>query len=488
MKKSIEINNKNLIIYTILIVFAILISLQSSNSPINTNGYISTDVSVWTNIAKRMSHGQIMYKDFFDHKGPLLYFIYYFAYVLGKNLGIWMIDLICNIINVFMIYKISKSVLKNKEKSLIVVSACMLFICTLCDEKPCTESIALPFILIAFYQFTKFGFNTKNFNRKESLCTGICFAIVLLLKPNIASLWVVYYIYIFIKLIREKEIKHLSQIIGFSITGAIIVFLPIILYLIKNAALIDFIDTYLLLNFKYANNKENSIIYIILYFISNTNYIIVLIGAIYIGLINMKRKLDKMDYQALKVSFMYFIFTFYLAIMPQRGYLHYLIPVLPTFIIPLTICLKYIKIDKKLDKMIVIVIFLLCFVLSVYNIKIQLYKQSNYISSCKEIAERVQKLTEKEDNVLVLGNKTIIYLMSDRNYKGKYFYQIPIAIQNEDISKEVIEEIKDDLPNLIVNLMNNGGENESTTFGQQIKKILIENYITDDEIIYVMSE
>ena len=485
MKKSLKYNYKNLIIYIILIIFAILISLQSSISPIYSNGYISIDVSVWTNIANRMSHGQIMYKDFFDHKGPILYFLYYLGYLFGEYLGIWMLDLICNIINVLIIYKISKLILKNKVKSLIVVAICTCFMCGLCIENPCTESLSLPIILISLYEFTKYTLNIKKFSRKESLCTGICFAIVLLLRPNIATLWVVYYIYIFVKLVREKEVKHLIQVIVFSITGVIIVFLPIILYLIKNTAFIDFINTYIVFNFKYANNKESSIIEVIQYFIIYTNYIIVLIVALYIGLINMKRKLNKVEYQSLKVSFIYFIFTFYMAVMPQRIYLHYLITILPTLIVPLAIYLKYMKTNKKIDTIIIIVSFLLCLVLSVYNITLQLYKQSNYISYFKEISDKVQELTEKEDNVLTLGNSSIVYLMSDRNYKGKYLYQTPIVNQNEEIFQDVIKEIKNDLPNLIVNSMTNWDVDEITIFEQEIKRILDENYITDDEIIYI---
>ena len=61
---------------------------------------------------------------------------------------------------------------------------------------------------------------------------------------------------------------------------------------------------------------------------------------------------------------------------------------------------------------------------------------NNYLKVYEKISKEVQSLTQKEDNVLVLGNNAIIYLMSNREYKGKYLYQIPIANQDEKIAKE----------------------------------------------------
>lgn len=84
MKKGIRV--KSCYVYMILIIFGILISFQSSTSPMNTEA-TSTDVSVWISIAKKMEHGQVMYRDIFDHKGPILYLIYYLGYTFRKNLG-----------------------------------------------------------------------------------------------------------------------------------------------------------------------------------------------------------------------------------------------------------------------------------------------------------------------------------------------------------------------------------------------------------------
>ena len=113
-------------------------------------------------------------------------------------------------------------------------------------------------------------------------------------------------------------------------------------------------------------------------------------------------------------------------------------------------------------------------------------RHSNYVY--EKISKEVQALTKKDDNVLVLGNNATIYLIADREYKGKYLYQTPIANENEEFAKEVVEEIKKDLPNVIVNTiskLNEEGRQDLTNFERKIKAILNQNYTTKGKIIYV---
>lgn len=70
-----KVNKKNVIIIIIIILIAILVSMLSSISIMNKCA--STDVSVWVNIAKKMNQGEVIYRDMFDQKGPLLFFTYF---------------------------------------------------------------------------------------------------------------------------------------------------------------------------------------------------------------------------------------------------------------------------------------------------------------------------------------------------------------------------------------------------------------------------
>ena len=476
-----KINRKDLITYIIIIIIAIIMTM-SNYIFIGKDGYLSTDVAVWTNIAKGMEQGKIIYKDIFDHKGPLLYFFYYLGYIIANQFGIWILDFIFNTITIFMIYLISKLIINDKRKFFIVIAVNMLFMMNLCYENPCTESIALPFILIALYEGLKFIINSNSFKKKETILTSISFSIVLLLRQNLLLFWVLFYVYLFIKLIKEKKIKQLLKIVICSILGVSIFLISLIIYFIKNNAFNDFINGYLIFNLKYLSNKEVNIIYVINYFISKTNFIIVIIGAIYLALINIKSKIEEKDIKMLRFSFLYYIIAFYLVIMPQRCYNHYAISIIPTLIIPLAIVIKYIK-SKKINN---IILLILSCVFIINNLYVQANKIYfyNIMSNLQETLKYKINLIKKEDNVLVIGNNTQIYLMINRQYNGKYFYQMPIGNNSEEIADEILNDIKENSPIFIIDSYGLKKEQKRTNFEQQIKKMLDENYLSEDGLLY----
>ncbi len=166
-------NNK--IVVSILILFASIISLFCCLSIANKSNFLSTDVSVWVNIAKMMDQGKMIYRDIFDNKGPILYFLYFWGYKFGGKLGIWMINYISLLIDIAIIYIFSKKFNIGKKKSIIVAGISVVFLsfiyCNESTEIPCTESLALPFILISLYEFIKFNSDIKKFGKKESLYT-----------------------------------------------------------------------------------------------------------------------------------------------------------------------------------------------------------------------------------------------------------------------------------------------------------------------------
>ena len=489
---NVKIDNNRIIVYILLIAFALFLTILNSISVLNKDSYISIDVAVWTNIAKLMKEGRIIYRDIFDHKGPILLIFYFFSYSIGKINGIWFMDFLCSIVDVIVIYLIARKFNLNRIKSIIIVAVSVIFLSLLCLENPCTESISLPFILIAFYYFIKFIKDINDFHRKESFITGICLGIILLIRPNLASLWVIYDIYIFLKLLKKKEIKILLSIIIFSFLGVFFVFIPIFLYLYINNAFGDFIKIYCIFNFKYAGAKEQTLIKTILDFIRLSKGFILFTFINYMGIFIYIIKNKIKDKEMIITSFIYYLFTFCLVIMPQRSYIHYLIPMLPSFIIPMILTLEYTKIREIWSKIFVIVCFIIMIIIMIATIKEKKSKwgYSIYLDS---ISKFTKENSKKEDNILQLGNRANIYLLSERQYKGKYFYQLPIAFQSKEIGDEIINEIEKDYPKIIIDTWKhwevNKEDNESTrSFKIKIKKILDEKYIKKNLTKYVLKE
>ena len=94
MKKTINILKDNIwiIVYTLfLTVFCSIFSLQSPFTHI----FPWVDSSAFLYDGLSLTKGLVMYKDFFDHKGPLIFIINYLGINLtGGILGVWVLEVL----------------------------------------------------------------------------------------------------------------------------------------------------------------------------------------------------------------------------------------------------------------------------------------------------------------------------------------------------------------------------------------------------------
>ena len=254
----------------------------------------------------------------------------------------------------------------------------------------------------------------------------------------------------------------------------------------------DFIKIYCIFNFKYAGAKEQTLIKTILDFIKLSKGILLITFVNYIGIFIYIIKNKIKDKELIITGFIYYLFAFYLVIMPQRSYIHYLIPMLPCFIIPMILTLKYIRIREILSKIFVIICIIIMIIIMNANI-IEKKKKWGYSIYLDSISKFIKENSKIEDNILQLGNRANIYLLSERQYKGKYFYQIPIAFQNKEIGDAILNEIERDYPKIIIdtwkNWKVNKEDNESTrSFKTKIKRVLDEKYIKKNLTEYILKE
>lgn len=305
-----------------------------------------------------------------------------------------------------------------------------------------------------------------------------------MLRPNLAVLWVIYDLYIFFKLLKDKEYKKLICIIIFSLIGLFIAILPIIAYLYINNAIQDFIEIYLLFNIKYMGVKEDSLLITINYFRNQgIGFLIISCMITIISIFNSESDKNKKTLSIL--NSMVLLFSLYFLMSPQRLYIHYLITLIACFVIPTIYIL-----DRINDKRYYDLFFITCFLLIILNLSNTKNRWNNQFDAISYI---IQNYTEEEDNVLQLGNLTNIYLVADRQYQGKYFFQKPFLFYDEKIQKDFLEEIETNKPKLIIDAYPERKitpEDNQTTriFKEKINNFLKENYDSINNVIYLKKE
>lgn len=416
-----------------------------------TKTYTYADSSVFIYIGKMMKEGFVPYRDLFDHKGILLYFIQYLGLSLYSDgfLGIWILETLHMFAAVWFLFKISGLFSEDKMiRYLSVVAVAVMCGINTYEGGNFTEEYALPWIAAALYIFLKY-FKSFSYQFFEIIWLGVGFAVISLLRVNMVTVWIAFMPLIMIRMLYKHEMKELLNcMLGFCI-GIFLVYIPVLIYILWTGCLKDFIDCYILFNFGYSDGGSNftGVKNAIMECIHNLSW------AFFAGLAAIfpyrKNRLFWLNAWA-------FLVTLYFSHMSGRFYQHYGMILLPMLIAWMTgaITLLYdilswkgkLKLKLKFPGK---YIMTGGFVLAIFAAFFLQYKWANLIrepmlqaGGVKELQEYLSENTSEENDVLIVGNDVKYYLLADRKTENKYFYQTPPIKLSDKIYEGFMEELE----------------------------------------------
>lgn len=252
IKKTI-VKDKNTLILLSLYSFLLLFfcSKMSPLYPINE----WSDVNLYYNIGKAIFNGRTLYTEAFDHKGPLIFFIYGIGYVISNTsfLGMYLIEAIFWTAMICCGY-LAARLYVDKIYAFAVALIFPLFVLSHSSEGGSAEEFILVFESISLLLFLNY-FKNNNYTKhapKFMLVHGVMSAATILIKINLIAFWFFPLLAILITILKNKDYKNLIANIAAYIAGMLMLFLPILIYFVYNNALSDAWNTYIVLNGKYA--------------------------------------------------------------------------------------------------------------------------------------------------------------------------------------------------------------------------------------------
>lgn len=439
--------------FTICFIISFLLAVNLNLSPFN-NATPGTDSSVFLYIGKSMHNGATPYKDLFDHKGILLYFVEYIGYLIGfgNQIGVWIIELINIFATSVIFFCIANLFTKSKIISLLAsyIVLNLSFIPFFVGEGGnLTEEYALPWISLSLYIVIKF-FVTKEHKNWHIIALGVSFTIVFFLRVNMVGLWGALLISVLLYLIKSKRIAEIFKCSLLFILGCLLVIVPIGIYLISTNSLKDMIEYYFVFNLSYTGSHLRKGI-ITFFFDCITFSGISSFFIVYSLIINYKNNV-------LWVNVITLMFAYLSAAISGRSYPHYGIILIPFFIIPAVLTISpllektkeiSIPLAKKRTLTFVVILSLLCVAFYPsyrFSVKLREPKEPN------ELLDYLSSETSNEDDVLVLGNSVYTYINSNRYTKNKFFYQEPPIDVSDKLYEEFITELGSKTSDYIINL------------------------------------
>ena len=416
-----------------------------------TKTYTYTDSSVFLYIGKMMQKGYVPYRDLFDHKGILLYFIQFLGNVItpGSFSGMWLLEAVNMMFTVAVMFKITSLVSEDKiVRYISVIAVAVMCGMNTFEGGNFTEEYALPWISLALYIFLKY-FKEFKYRFRDIVFLGIGFAVVALLRVNMAVIWAVGMPLVLIRMVYKRQGRELAECVAGFLMGIAIVFVPVIVYLLCTGSFQDFIECYMIFNFGYSEGGSNwaGVQSAMVKGIKNLPYAV---AAVVISLWpGVKNRVYLVNFGALIISL-------YFAHMSGRYYQHYGMILLPMLVVLFVYAVSNLytvfSIREKINFKIKLPgarLMIPGLILAVAAAFFLQYKWANLIresmmqtGGVSELTEYMTENSEAEDDVLIVGNDSKYYLLADRFTKNKYFYQTPPIKINDAIYEDFMKEVE----------------------------------------------
>lgn len=211
------------------------------------------DANAFFTMGKGMINGKILYRDLFEQKGPLLYFLHGLSYLISARtfLGVFIIEVISFTFFLFFSFK-SLSLFLNDRLALIYLPIITAFILNLksFSHGDSAEEFCIPLLAISFYYLLKY-FRSDASKPAPShwfFLNGIIAGCVLWIKFSLLGFWIGWIISLFICIAVNKQYLRAINAVLLFIFGVLMATIPWIVYFKINHSISEWIKTYIVLN------------------------------------------------------------------------------------------------------------------------------------------------------------------------------------------------------------------------------------------------
>lgn len=244
-----KIKDKLKYILPMFIISLIFITIGSKNSPL----YLLNDwydAQAFMTMGKGLINGLIPYKDLFEQKGPILYFIYAIANLISTKsfIGVYIIELLSFTTFLTLIRKTINLFFKDKYSiPSISILAFAIMLLRPFGHGGSAEELCLPFFAYSIYSMLKY-LKTGSITNKEIIINGIMAGIVLWIKYTLLGFHFILAATFFFVNFFKHDYKNAFKSAFFYLLGMAAITIPVLIFFIVNGAIKELFNVYFIIN------------------------------------------------------------------------------------------------------------------------------------------------------------------------------------------------------------------------------------------------
>ncbi len=249
--------------YAAVVIIGCVFVLVSASwiSPLFKDAY-GYDSSWYSMMGRAITVGMVPYRDYFDLKGPVFFFIEAIGqFFCHGRFGVFIIECVASSVSYVFIWKICKLYIEKWQGVIVLVLTFFASIYMFWGGNTCEEYM-LPFNYACIYLTLKYlkEEDYENYST-PAIVFGLSFAVMLLSKVTTCAPMGAAALTVIIMLIVKKQARYIPGILGYFILGFVIIFVPVCFYFIFHHAFEDFIYAAFVFAFKRGTNYYETFSY-----------------------------------------------------------------------------------------------------------------------------------------------------------------------------------------------------------------------------------
>ncbi len=280
---------KNIIMIIILwvISFAIIQLISVSTSLLNPY-YYHYDSAYFQSVGKQWIAGFIPFRDFFDHKGPLIHLISACAYSTSfPRFTLCIIQTSLMSITLYLLFKLFLKYMPFKRAALYIL-VIIAFASFTFDGGNMTEEYCIPMAVLSLYLEFSWLYDylrtdkthTKSHPAHLFFVDGMCCGAILMINMKNAATIVIFDLCIAALMLKDREYVNFIKNIVAAAVGVLCPVIPFLVYFAKKGALLKMIEESVLFVFSYASARTLTVPVVHLIIFSIPEITLLLVGTV----------------------------------------------------------------------------------------------------------------------------------------------------------------------------------------------------------------
>jgi len=437
---------------------------------------------------RQITEGVIPYRDLWDHKPPLIYYIDAIGVLLANHSlwGIWCIEVIATITAALASF-ISLRKIFPVAPAFLGTASWLTSLMLILKKGNLTTEYAIPLIFIIFWIFIDVYSGAKPWYKIFFI--GVLGGLVFNLKQTTIGVLLTIILVISYQLVTKKNSwpKHTILLIS---TGFILVNLIIVAYFAMNNALYDYIDNVYIYNFHYiqaSDHKFSIPLTLQLYgsvFAPSGLFITAVCGYVVAFINGAKTLLKRNEIEKVSADSILLLILIWFPIevifssISGYGYIHYLQVSLPVMGLLVAYFIDFcLHPFQGKSSLLIFAILVISYLITYYYLWLSHREYSSQLSYNAKV-RIIRSYTDKDDYVLLYGAESVVNFLTYTRSPSRFVYQYPLYMpgySSESMINEFLSDIIEKKPILIIDT-----KNVSTPF--------FSFHITTNEINYKKAE